>query len=167
MTKSVSKIRSPKSEIDKLEQKLFNSNVGYSIIALANLITLNTSKNTLAKEKLSVNEWRILRLTYLYEPISAIDIITLFGLDKTTTSRAITKLRDAKLIKLSVNIHDRRQTDFQLTANGKRLHDKIIKKDNISDKSIERILTKKEIQSFHIAMNKLRSHVKELLKQSM
>ena len=166
MARSVSKKRSTKSDIDKLEQELFNSDIGYSIIALANLITLNTSRNTLARQKLLVNEWRILRLTYLYEPISAIDIITLFGLDKTTTSRAITKLRDAKLIKLTVNAQDRRQTYFQLTASGKRLHDKIVKQDRISDKSIDGILTKKEIQSFHVAMNKLRSHVKELLEQN-
>lgn len=152
-----------KQDINELENNFFNSHVAYSVVALANLITLNTLKNTLAEQKLSVNEWRILRMAYLYQPISAINIINLFGLDKTTTSRAITKLRDNKLIKLSVNTQDKRQTDFLITAKGRHLHDKIIKHDNISDESIEKVLTKQEIKSFHKAMTKLREHVKEML----
>jgi DNA-binding MarR family transcriptional regulator len=165
VAKSVSENKNDKRDIRELEQRLFNTHTPYSIIALANLITLNTSKNTLAGHKLSVNEWRILRLAFLYQPISAIDVINLFGLDKTTTGRAITKLRDAKLIRLTVNTLDRRQTYFQLTSSGKRLHDKIIKQDNVTDKLIEKVLTKNEIQSFHVTMNKLRSHVKEMLNQ--
>ncbi len=154
-----------KSDITDLENNFFNSHVAYSIIALANLITQNTFKNTLTGTELSVNEWRILRLTYLYQSICAVDVISIFGLDKTTASRAITRLRDAKLIRSSVNKQDRRQTDFLLTAGGKRLHDKVIKQDNISDDSIEKVLSKQEIRSFHSTMKKLRVHVKKMLEE--
>jgi len=152
-----------KKDIGDLENEFFDTHVAYSIVALANLITLNTMKNILAETQLSVNEWRILRMTYIYNSISAADVINIFGLDKTTTSRAISKLGEAKLIKLSVNPRDKRQTYILLTAAGKRLHDKIILRDNISDESIEKILSRQEIRSFHKTMNKLRLHVKDML----
>ena len=164
MTKSIKEKSKPKRDISDLENRFFNSHVAYSVIALANLITQNTFKNTLADSKLSVTEWRILRMTFLYDSISAIDVINIFGLDKTTTSRAITKLHEAKLVRSSVNTQDRRQTIFLLTASGKRLHDKIIKKDNISDESIEKVLSKNEIRSFHSTMKKLRVHVQDMLR---
>ncbi len=165
MTEPASKKKRTKRNVPELEDNFFSTHVAYSVIALANSITQNTLKNTLVDSSLSVNEWRILRLTFLYQSISAIDVIEIFGLDKTTTSRAITKLRDAKFIKMTPNKEDRRQTHFDLTAAGKRLHNKIIKRDNISDTSIENVLSTKEIASFHRTMKKLRTHVKNMIMQ--
>ena len=155
--------RQQKTNIRELEDEFYDTHVSYSIIALANLVTLNTMKNTLDGTNLTVNEWRILRLTFIYGSICAADVINLFGLDKTTTGRAISRLKTAKLVKLSVDSMDKRQTNVSLSTAGKKLHDQIIKRDSVSDDSIEKILTKGELSAFHKAMRKLRLHVKEML----
>lgn len=152
-----------KKDITELESDFFDTHVAYSVVALANLITQNTVKNTLAGTSLLVNEWRILRMAYIYKSITAVDVINLFGLDKTTTGRAITKLADAGLVILSVNPGDKRQTRISLSPEGKRLHNKIIRRDNISDEFIENILTQQQIKSFHKIMSKLRLHVRNML----
>lgn len=165
----VSKLQPGKKKSNKdiadRETRFFDSHVAYAIIALANLITQNTLKHTLAGTKLSVNEWRILRLTYIYQSVCAADVITVFGLDKTTTGRALTGLREAKLIRSAANSLDRRQSNFTLSAAGKRLHDRIVRQDNISDRAIEKVLSKAEIAAFHTCMHKLRAHVRNRLKQ--
>ncbi len=152
-----------KSNIRDLENEFYDSHVSYSIIALANLVSLNTMKNTLDGTKLTVNEWRILRLAFIYGSICAADVINLFGLDKTTTGRAITRLKNARLVKLAVDPRDKRQTNVSLSSEGRKLHDQVIKRDSVSDDSIEKILTKSELSSFHKAMKKLRLHVKDML----
>ena len=151
------------TNIRELENEFYDTHVSYSIIALANLVTLNTLKNTLSDTGLSVNEWRILRLTFIYDSICAADVINLFGLDKTTTSRAISGLNRAKLVKLTTDSEDKRQTNVSLTASGRKLHNQIIKRDNVSDASMEKILTRQELKSFHSVMQKLRTHAKEML----
>ncbi len=150
-----------RNSISELENAFFDKHLAYSIIALANLISQNTSKNTLAGTALSVSEWRIMRMAFIYKSICAADIINLFGLDKTTTSRAISRLHKRKLVRLTVDAKDKRQTNVSLSAAGKRLHDKIIKRDKVSDESIEKILSRQELKTFHSAMRKLRTHVKE------
>lgn len=150
-------------DIDTVENDFFDTHVAYSIIALANLITLNTMKNTLEGTGLSVNEWRVMRMAAIYGSICAADIINLFGLDKTTTGRAISRLHKRRLVKQAVDADDRRQTNVSLSATGKKMHDRIIKRDSISDNYIETILSQREIKSFHAAMRKLRHHVKQML----
>ncbi len=155
-----------KKNIRELENEFYDSHVSYSIIALANLISLNTMKNTLDGTQLTVNEWRVLRLAFIYGSICAADVINLFGLDKTTTGRAISRLKNAGLVKLSVDSSDKRRTNVTLTAAGTRLHHQVIKRDSVSDDSIEQILTAAELRSFHRAMKKLRLHVKDMLNLS-
>ncbi len=150
-----------RSNISELEKAFFDKHLAYSIVALSNLISQNTTRNTLAGTSLSVYEWRIMRMAYIYKVICAADIINLFGLDKTTTSRAISRLHTRKLVRLSIDGADKRQTNVTLSAAGKRMHDKIIKRDKVSDESIEKILSRQELKSFHSAMKKLRVHVKE------
>ena len=151
------------SSIIELENDFFENHVAYSIVALANLITQNTIKNTLAGTSLSVYEWRIMRLAFIYGQICAADVINLFGLDKTTTSRSVSKLKSRKLVKLSLDPDDKRQTNISLSAAGKRLHSKIIQRDQVSDESIEEIFSPRELKTIHGAMRKLRPHVKNML----
>jgi DNA-binding MarR family transcriptional regulator len=149
--------------IAEAEQAFFDHNLTYSIMVLANLIGRNTSRHALAGAPVNLNEWRALRMIRMFAPICAADIIDLLGLDKTTVSRAITRLHELGLARLSANSSDRRQTLIRLTAAGTRLHDRLLPKDQGNDASFEQALTPVELKQFLRVMQKLRPHALELL----
>lgn len=151
------------SDTARTEAEFFEGNITYSIIVLANMISRNTSSKTLSQFSISINEWRVLRMTRAFGPICAADVINTLAMDKTTVSRAITNLHAGKLISLAPNARDRRQTLVDLTPKGRRLHDKIAPLDEKVDKSFEAVLTDEEIQQFHSIMRKLRPSAQKLL----
>lgn len=145
--------------------EFFGDNLAFSIMVLANLIARITSQHALADSKLSLTEWRVLRITHIFGPLSAADIIATIGLDKTTVSRMITSLHEAQLIKLLPNAADRRQTLISLTAAGTRLHDRIVPVDEEFDRSFESLLSAAEVTSFREVMKRLHSHASSLTAQ--
>lgn len=147
------------------QSKFFESNLAFSIMVLANLIARITTQNALVDSKLSLSEWRVLRVANIFGPLSAADIIATIGLDKTTVSRMITRLHEAQLIKLLPNPSDRRQTLIALTVAGTRLHDRIAPVDENFDRSFESLLSAGDLAAFREVMRKLRSHAVSLTAQ--
>lgn len=151
-----------RADIKAAEQELFEANLTYSIMVLANLIGRNTSNHTLANFPVSVNEWRVLRVASIFGPVCASDVISTLAIDKTTISRAITSLHNGGYIDLKPNPDDRRQTLIVLTSKGWRLHAKIAPIDESIDQSFEDVLTETEIKYFHRIMRKLRPFAQKL-----
>ena len=158
--------RTTRQSIAGKEQAFFDRHLAYSIMVLANLISRNTSRRTLAGTPLKINDWRVLRLTQMFGPLCAIDVINLLGLDKTTTSRAIGRLDELDLVELAPNPDDRRQTLISLTAKGRAMYDHVAPRDRASDSSFQRVLTAAELRRFHLLMGKLRRHAQQLLDKS-
>lgn len=154
--------KTARGDIRAAEQKLFEGNLTYSIMVLANLIGRNTSNHTLADFPVTVNEWRILRVASIFGPVCATDIISTLAIDKTTVSRAITSLHKGGYVDLAPNPDDRRQTLIVLTNKGWKLHGKIAPVDESIDKSFEDVLTATEINYFHRIMRKLRPFAQQL-----
>ena len=150
-------------DLEAAESKFFDSNLAYSIIVLANLIARNTSRHTLRDAPVNVNEWRILRLVETFGPICASDVIELFGIDKTTAGRAVSRLSDLKLVKPAPDPADRRRTLISSTSAGRRLHARIAPRDRAYDASFEKVLSRDEVRRFHQLMKRLRPHAQRLL----
>lgn len=163
MKKNTNTGKSKIKPIQQREEDFYDNHLAYSIMVLANLITKHTSQTTLSNSPININEWRILRLVSIFGPISAADIITTIGMDKTTVSRTVTGLHKENLIKLHANSEDRRQTLLTLTATGKKILDKINPLAEASDRSFEQQLSDEELKHIRSIMHKLRRHAKELL----
>lgn len=145
------------------EQDFFANNLAYSVMVLANLITRITTQGTLRDAPVNINEWRILRIAHMFGPMSAADIVSTLGMDKTTVSRTITSLHEAGYIKLSANPSDRRQTLIALTAAGLKVHAAILPADQSNDSAFEALLTEAELAHFKTTMSKLRGHAQAVL----
>ena len=83
--------------------------------------------NELYQQKFGVSatEWRILMLLVIEPSIAARRICDLIGYDKGPVSRTLTGLQDSGLITIKADPLDRRSHNIQVTAKGRRLHDKI------------------------------------------
>lgn len=161
MSKHSTKIKH--HELRDAGQQLFETNLTYSIMVLANLIGRNTSHHTLAKFPINMNEWRVLRMASIMGPVCAADVTATLAIDKSTVSRAVTGLHRSGLVDLAPNPQDRRQTFIVLTRKGWRLHGRIAPLDEAVDRSFESALTANEIASFHSIMRKLRSFAQQLV----
>ena len=154
--------RATSAEIGAAESQLFEGNLTYSIMVLANLIGRNTSNHTLLNFPIALNEWRVLRVASIFGPICASDVISTLAMDKTTVSRAITNLHRAGYVELTANPEDRRQTLLMLTNKGWKLHRRVAPMDEAVDQSFEDLLTPTEIKYFHRIMRKLRPFARRL-----
>lgn len=144
------------------ESRFFDTNVAYSIMVVANLIARITTQGALTDTTISLSEWRVMRLVHIFGPMSAVEVVTTIGMDKTTVSRAITRLHAAQLFKLSTNAADRRQTLVSLTPSGIRFHDRIAQMDDQFDRTFERLLPPAQLKAFHAVMRTLRTHAQSL-----
>lgn len=97
---------------------------------IARLATIGdrTGQSRLLREfGLSLGEWRVLGVICARPPATLADIAGELYLDKGQLSRTISILIDNGLVAHGPSAHDRRQTLFQPTAKGRRLHDKVLK----------------------------------------
>jgi DNA-binding MarR family transcriptional regulator len=166
MAGSLKRSQDTKSRIvAEAESRFFNTNVAYSIMVVSNLIARVTTQGALAGLKLSLSEWRVMRLVSIFGPMSAAEIVTAIGMDKTTVSRMITRLHEAEFLKLAPNAADRRQTLVSLTPAGTRVHDRIAKVDEQFDRTFESLLSPAQLKAFHDVMAILREHAQSLAAQ--
>lgn len=75
---------------------------------------------------LSRYEWRVLATVAQHTNISAKEIVAFTRLDKMQVSRAISKLKDARLINQKTDKHDRRANEVTLTTKGLALYQEIV-----------------------------------------
>lgn len=97
---------------------------------IARLATIGdrTGQSRLLREfGLSLGEWRVLGVIFARAPATLADIAGELYLDKGQLSRTISILIDNGLVAHSPSAHDRRQSLFEPTAKGRRLHDKVLK----------------------------------------
>lgn len=160
MAKQTRKVR--RRDLEAAERDFFEANLTYSIMVLANLISRNTSTETLAGFPVSLNEWRLLRLLFIFGPVCATDIIETLAMDKTTVSRAVTSLHRSGYVELGSNPEDRRQTLILLTDKGRQLHGRIAPRDEAVDRAFEELLSATELKYFHRIMRKLRRFAQQL-----
>lgn len=154
-----------RARVRRLEEataEFFEHNTTYSIMVVANLIARITTQSALAGCSLTLPEWRVLRLVHIFGPLSAAEITTTIGMDKTTVSRVITRLHRARLLGLSTDVTDRRRTFVALTPAGRRLHGRIAPVDERFDRTFELLLSSSELGVFRRVVRKLKAHAESL-----
>ncbi|MFT7595307.1 MAG: DNA-binding MarR family transcriptional regulator [Paracoccaceae bacterium] len=96
---------------------------------LAHLVALNDRAGShLFKQlyNLSLNEWRVLGLTYALQPVPLQEIRNILLKDKGQLSRVVRELVSRGLISNEQSPHDARSQMLSLTEQGTSLHDEVI-----------------------------------------
>lgn len=75
---------------------------------------------------LNLGEWRVLGVIHALAPVTLATLARELYLDKGQLSRTVSILIDRGLVSHSANPQDRRQTFFELTADGRHLHDGVL-----------------------------------------
>lgn len=98
----------------------------FRIARLATIGDRTGQSRVLREFGLSLGEWRVLGVICARPPATLADIAGELYLDKGQLSRTISSLIDNGLVAHSPSAQDRRQTLFEPTAKGRRLHDKVL-----------------------------------------
>lgn len=94
---------------------------------LANKLSTGASLSYRKHFGIGVVEWRLIALLAVEDKITANRICQVIGLDKSAVSRALQTLEAAGRIGGQVDSKDARRYTVSLTAEGKALHDRVLK----------------------------------------
>ncbi len=75
---------------------------------------------------LNVGEWRALGAIHALAPVTLAGLARELYLDKGQLSRTVSSLIDARFVSHRANASDRRQALYETTAEGRRLHDRVL-----------------------------------------
>ncbi len=98
----------------------------YRLAVLAAEVSQCLASIYMGRFNLSIAEWRIVATLGDQAPLSAREIGGRASLDKVQVSRAVARLLRADLIVRQTAHHDRRYSQLQLSANGRRLYREIV-----------------------------------------
>jgi DNA-binding MarR family transcriptional regulator len=94
---------------------------------LANKLATGASLSYRKHFGIGVVEWRLIALLAVEDNITANRICQVIGLDKSAVSRSLQALETAGRISGKVDSKDARRYTVSLTAEGKALHDRVLK----------------------------------------
>jgi DNA-binding MarR family transcriptional regulator len=94
---------------------------------LANKLATGASISYRKRFGIGVVEWRLIALLAVEDKITANRICQVIGLDKSAVSRSLQALETAGRISGEVDSKDARRYTIGLTAEGKALHDRVLK----------------------------------------
>lgn len=92
-------------------------------------------------------EWRVLSMLAVEPDIPASRICQVIGLDKALVSRVLQALRSRRLVSVKPDSQNGKRTIIRLTAEGKRLHDRILSVVHEREKILLSAFTAEEIET--------------------
>jgi DNA-binding MarR family transcriptional regulator len=111
---------------------------------------------------ISVPEWRVVLTLARHPGLTAAEITSRWAMDKMAISRAIQRLEADGHIGRDRNPSDRRSYKLSLTASGEALHQKILPTANKRYREFVSCLTREELASLRLSVEKLIAHAGEL-----
>ena len=111
---------------------------------------------------MSVPEWRVLLTLGRHPGLTAAEITSRWAMDKMAISRAIQRLEGDGHIGRDRNPSDRRSYKLKLTISGEALHQKILPTANKRYREIVSCLTRQELASLRLSVEKLIAHAEDL-----
>jgi DNA-binding MarR family transcriptional regulator len=100
--------------------------VPYRLSVLTNLMSRAIGRIYIQRFGLTIPEWRVMAVLGRFAPLSANEVCERTEMDKVRVSRAVARMRKAKLIEHAVDGADRRRSALRLSAAGRRIHAAIV-----------------------------------------
>jgi DNA-binding MarR family transcriptional regulator len=79
-----------------------------------------------SKHGITLNQWRVLGLTFAHGPVSSRDVRDILYMDKGQFSRVVKHLVGLGFIHTTTNSQDARTVELTLTGEGRKFHDKLL-----------------------------------------
>jgi DNA-binding MarR family transcriptional regulator len=102
----------------------FDASVAFLLTALANKLSIRSSQRIRRRLDVGLMEWRIVALLGVEGQVTPARVSQVAGVDKSVVSRAVAGLERRGFITVNGAPQPGRQTVLQLTAEGRRLHEK-------------------------------------------
>jgi DNA-binding MarR family transcriptional regulator len=116
------KIRSPHAVLDGDVRDLLM----YRVARLSTISDRMGQLNISRRFGLTLGAWRVLSVIHAFAPVTLARLAGELYLDKGQLSRLISGLVGDGLVRHAAGGQDRRQTQLELTAKGRRLHDRVL-----------------------------------------
>lgn len=100
--------------------------VPYRLSVLTNIVSRTIGRLYGERFGLGIPEWRVMAVLGRFAPLSSTEVCARTAMDKVRVSRAVERLRRAKLVEQAVDTQDRRRSRLKLSASGHRMHDSIV-----------------------------------------
>jgi DNA-binding MarR family transcriptional regulator len=100
--------------------------VPYRLSVLTNLMSRAIGRIYIQRFGMTIPEWRVMAVLGRFAPLSANDVCERTEMDKVRVSRAVARMRKAKLIEHAVDGADRRRSALRLSAAGRKIHAAIV-----------------------------------------
>jgi DNA-binding MarR family transcriptional regulator len=100
--------------------------VPYRLSVLTNIMSRAIGRIYIKRFGLTIPEWRVMAVLGRFAPLSANEVCERTEMDKVRVSRAVARMRKARLIEHAVDGADRRRSALRLSAAGRKIHAAIV-----------------------------------------
>lgn len=108
-----------------------------------------------ARSSLSLTEWRVISLINAAGRASAAELLRVSRMDKGQLSRTVKSLVAKGIVNGEVETGTRRQTVLSLSADGKRLHDRIVAVMLERQRHLTGGISDRELEAFYSVLDRL------------
>ena len=119
-----------------------------------------------SKHGITVNQWRVLGLTFALGPVSSREVRDVLYMDKGQFSRVVKQLANLGFIHTTINSGDARTVELSLTREGQKFHDKLIEFTTERNEAVVSVLTAQECEEFIRVLDKISLQNDELQKHA-
>ena len=104
---------------------------------------------------MTLAEWRVILTLVQRQSATAIEIASLWAMDKMAISRAVRRLERMGRVQRQINSNDRRSFTLSLTPKGKRLYTRVLPAANARYREITAGLSRTELATLRRVLAKL------------
>lgn len=137
--------------------------LNFQIVTLSNKLSLTVARRALAADNLTLREWRIMMVVFLFGPSMAREISEKALLDPAHVSRTVHAMNKAGLVEFDRNREDRRQIIVRLTEKGEEISRKVLPKAVAVNNAFRSIYTDDEFATLIALLARANEHADRLL----
>lgn len=141
----------------------FDDILQVQVVMLGNKLGLSLLRRALAPNNLSIREWRVIAIMFVFGPSMARQISEQTALDPAHVSRTIHQLKKRGIVTFHENPNDKRQIIVDLTAEGTRLAREMLPQVSEIANSIRGIFTDAEFAQLISYLQRANDHVDAML----
>jgi DNA-binding MarR family transcriptional regulator len=112
---------------------------------------------------LSLNEWRVLGLTFALEPVIVSEVKNILHIDKGQLSRVIKSMVERGYIRSEPRSDDQRFTELRMAARGRALHQKMLAYSTKRNNALLEGFTPEEARELFRLLDKIRAGIEQRL----
>ncbi len=129
----------------------------YRLSVLSRAISQSLAKQYSARFNIGINEWRVMAILAIEQPLSANEVARHTSLDKVQISRAINKMLEMGLLQRETDSDDKRRHFLSLSQSGQAIYEQIVPLARSHESELLSVLTAYEQQLLVSLIDKLHS----------